>query len=88
MILAADLGAVKLAGNYSQILHRPIVVVHKIRINSEEVQVRGIVTEVRGRSAILIDDMITTGGTIEAAVKAFIAEMDPGTSWSWPLTDC
>jgi len=78
MILAADLGAVKLAANYSQLLHRPIVVVHKIRINSQEVQVRVIETEVRGRSAILVDDMITTGGTIEAAVQAFI---DGGGDW-------
>jgi ribose-phosphate pyrophosphokinase len=73
VILAADLGAVKLAADYSQLLHRPIVMVHKIRINSEEVQVRGIASDVYARSAILVDDMITTGGTIEAAARAFIA---------------
>jgi ribose-phosphate pyrophosphokinase len=78
VILAADLGAAKLAGSYAQLLHKPIVVVHKIRINSEEVQVRGIVSDVHGRSAILIDDMITTGATIEAAVKAFIDDGGAG----------
>jgi len=74
VILAPDLGAVKLAERYSQLLHVPIAVVHKVRITSEEVQVRGIVSDVRGRCAVVIDDMIATGGTIEAAVNAFIAQ--------------
>ena len=74
VILAPDLGAVKLAERCSEFLQAPIAVVHKVRVSSEEVQVRGIVSDVRGRCAVVIDDMITTGGTIEAAVKAFIAQ--------------
>jgi ribose-phosphate pyrophosphokinase len=53
VILAPDLGAVKLAERYSQLLHVPIAVVHKVRITSEEVQVRGIVSDVRGRCAVV-----------------------------------
>lgn len=73
VILSPDLGGVKLAERYSLMLQRPLAVVHKIRISGEEVQARGIVGDVRGRSAIVIDDMISTGGTIEAAVQAFLA---------------
>jgi ribose-phosphate pyrophosphokinase len=74
VILAPDLGAVKLAERYAQVLQAPIAVVHKVRISDEEVQIGGIVNEVRGRSAVVVDDMVSTGGTIEAAVNAFIAQ--------------
>ena len=74
IILAPDLGAVKLAERYAQVLQAPIAVVHKVRISDEEVQVGGIVNEVRGRSAVVVDDMVSTAGTIEAAIKAFISQ--------------
>jgi ribose-phosphate pyrophosphokinase len=74
VVLSPDLGGVKLAEHYATILQRPLAVVHKIRISGEEVQARGIVGEVRGRPAVVVDDMISTGGTIEAAVQAFLAQ--------------
>jgi ribose-phosphate pyrophosphokinase len=73
VIIAPDLGAVKLAENYAQLLHLPIAIVHKTRISGSDVSVRGIVGTVAGRSPVIIDDMISTAGTIEAAVKALLA---------------
>jgi ribose-phosphate pyrophosphokinase len=73
VIVAPDLGAVKLAERYGELLSRPIAIAHKIRLSGEEVKVRGIVGEVRGRAPIIVDDMISTGGTIEAAAAAMIA---------------
>jgi ribose-phosphate pyrophosphokinase len=73
VIVAPDLGAVKLAERYGQLLHRPIAVVHKARLSSSEVEVRGIVGEVSGCAPIIVDDMISTGGTIKAAADALIA---------------
>lgn len=70
VIVAPDLGAVKLAERYAGLLHLPIAIVHKTRISGEEVRVSGIVGDVRGRAPIIIDDMISTGGTIEAACRA------------------
>jgi ribose-phosphate pyrophosphokinase len=37
------------------------------------VKVRGIVGDVSGRSALIVDDMISTGGTIEAAARALLS---------------
>jgi ribose-phosphate pyrophosphokinase len=73
VIVAPDLGAVKLAERYGQLLHRPIAVIHKSRLSGVAVEVRGIVGEVHGRAPIIVDDMISTGGTIKAAAEALIA---------------
>ncbi len=72
VIVAPDLGAVKLAERYARLLHQPIAIVHKIRITGEKVSVQGIVGDVQGRAPLIVDDMISTGGTIEAAVKALL----------------
>ncbi len=73
VIVAPDLGAVKLAERYGELLHRPIAIAHKTRLSGEEVKVHGIVGEVAGRMPMIVDDMISTGGTIEAAAKALVA---------------
>lgn len=70
VIVAPDLGAVKLAERYSRMLRMPIAIVNKTRISGEEVETKGVVGDVRGRPILIIDDMITTGGTIAAAVEA------------------
>lgn len=70
VIVAPDLGAVKLARAYGTALRAGVAFVHKVRLNGETVEARGIVGDVRGRSPVIIDDMLSTGATIEAAVGA------------------
>jgi ribose-phosphate pyrophosphokinase len=72
VIVAPDLGAVKLAERYQAVLHLPVVVLHKTRITGSEVSLRSIIGDVEDRAPIIVDDMITTGGTIEAAVKGLL----------------
>jgi ribose-phosphate pyrophosphokinase len=43
VIVAPDLGAVKLAERYQAFLHVPVVVVHKTRLSGSEVSLRGII---------------------------------------------
>jgi ribose-phosphate pyrophosphokinase len=73
VIVAPDLGAVKLAERYGQLLHWPIAIAHKTRISGQEVKVHRIVGDVAGCAPLIIDDMISTGATIETAAKALIA---------------
>lgn len=72
VVVAPDLGATKLADRYARQLDLPVVLVHKRRLSGERVSVRGVTGDVRGRIPLVVDDMITTGGTIEAAITALL----------------
>ncbi|HEU5041845.1 MAG TPA: ribose-phosphate pyrophosphokinase, partial [Gemmatimonadales bacterium] len=72
VIVAPDLGATKLAERYARLLGLPAALVHKRRLSGERVAVRGVTGEVRDRTPLVVDDMITTGGTVEAAVGAVL----------------
>jgi ribose-phosphate pyrophosphokinase len=69
-VVAPDLGAVKLARAYSNQLHVPMAFVHKTRLNGEAVEAHEVIGDVRGRLPLIVDDMLSTGATIEAAVGA------------------
>jgi ribose-phosphate pyrophosphokinase len=73
VIVAPDLGAVKLANRYSTILECPVATVYKTRLSGREVKVQQIVGEVRDKVPFIVDDMISTGGTVAAAVRALLA---------------
>jgi ribose-phosphate pyrophosphokinase len=73
IVVAPDLGAVKLAEHYARLLELPLAIVHKTRVSGREVSVRQIVGDVRDCAPIIVDDMLSTGGTIEAAARALVA---------------
>jgi ribose-phosphate pyrophosphokinase len=72
VIVAPDLGAVKLARRYADLLDLPTVYTHKERKSGENVIVRNIIGDVKGRSPIVVDDMISTGGTVVSAIEAVL----------------
>jgi ribose-phosphate pyrophosphokinase len=67
VVVAPDLGAVKLAEHYASLLARPVAVVRKTRITGAAVQADELVGDVQDCAAVIVDDMISTGATIEAA---------------------
>lgn len=72
VVVSPDLGGVKLAERYAKALGAPLAVVHKTRLSGREVEVRGIVGDVAGRVPVIVDDMVSTAGTIAAALSALI----------------
>ncbi|MBL9036883.1 MAG: ribose-phosphate pyrophosphokinase [Archangium sp.] len=73
VVVSPDLGAVKRAEAFARPLGLPVAVVHKQRLSGDSVQTHGVVGDVAGRHPIIVDDMISTGGTLVAAVQAVIA---------------
>jgi ribose-phosphate pyrophosphokinase len=70
VVVAPDLGAAKRAEALGGLLGAPTAFVHKVRLSSREVRARVVSGDVAGRAPVVIDDMISTGATIEAAVQA------------------
>jgi len=70
VVVAPDLGAVRLAERYADGLGLPVAIVHKTRLSGAAVEVRALTGEVRNRRPVIVDDMISTGSTIGAAVQA------------------
>ncbi len=74
VVVAPDAGRVEMATRYAeQCLGAPVVVVHKQRVSGSETKVTRIVGEVAGRACLIIDDMISTGGTIAETTEALLA---------------
>jgi ribose-phosphate pyrophosphokinase len=72
VVVSPDLGAAKLADSYARLLDLPVAIVHKTRMGPEAVTATRVTGDVRGRTPVIIDDMISTGGTIEAAARAMV----------------
>jgi ribose-phosphate pyrophosphokinase len=70
VVVSPDIGGAKLAEAFATRLKLPLCIVHKSRLSGSTVSVRGVVGDVQGKSPILVDDMISTGGTIVAAALA------------------
>jgi ribose-phosphate pyrophosphokinase len=68
VIVAPDFGAVKRAREFARLLQRPMAFVHKARLNGAAVEAHEVIGHVRNRTPMIVDDMISTGATIEAAV--------------------
>ena len=69
-VVSPDVGGVKMARAYARRLRASFAMVDKRRINSEEAEVLDIMGQVQGKAAVIVDDLIATGGSLVEAVKA------------------
>ena len=69
VIVAPDVGGVKRSRKMAQLLKSPLAIIDKRRSSHNRAEVVNLIGEVRGKTAIIVDDMIDTGGTIVEAAK-------------------
>ena len=74
VLVAPDLGAAKLVNTYADILKIPVAYIYKVRETGEKVSIRNIVGDVAGFSPIIVDDMISTAGTMIQAMEAILLQ--------------
>jgi ribose-phosphate pyrophosphokinase len=73
VVVSPDTGRVALATDYAHRLGGSVVVLHKRRTSGTETEVTHVIGSVHDRYCLIIDDMISTGGTIARAVEALLA---------------
>jgi ribose-phosphate pyrophosphokinase len=72
VVVSPDAGRLKMASDYAQHLNASVVLLHKTRETGTDTHVTHLVGDVRGRSCLVVDDMISTGGTIVEAVGKLV----------------
>lgn len=70
VVVSPDAGRVKVAKKLSDRLHVPMAIMHKRRPDKNMAEIVNVIGDVKGMTAVLIDDMIDTAGTIVEAAEA------------------
>src|SRR5437763_1577452 len=72
VVVSPDAGRVRMASEFAHRLKAPVVVLHKRRESGSRTRVTHLVGDVRDRACLIIDDMISTGGTIAESIEALL----------------
>jgi len=69
VVVAPDVGRVKLAEKFRDKIGADLAVLTKERPAQQVAEISYIIGDVQGKTAVLVDDMIDTGGTLKAAAQ-------------------
>ena len=69
VLVSPDVGNVKRARQYSQRLGGELAIIDKRRITGKDIEVGHLIGDVEGKTVLMMDDMISTAGTVSNAAK-------------------
>jgi len=67
VVVSPDVGGLKMAYAYSQVMGAGLAIVAKRRKSASEVESMAVIGEIRGKDALLVDDLTETAGTLATA---------------------
>jgi len=63
-IVSPDIGNIRMARAYAELLGADLAVVDKRRVSGSETEVLNLIGTVEGRNVVIVDDLISTGGSL------------------------
>ncbi|QSR84880.1 ribose-phosphate pyrophosphokinase [Methylacidimicrobium sp. B4] len=69
VVVSPDVGGIKLASSYAQLLGAGLALVVKRRVDAEHTEAQFVVGEVDGRDVLIVDDLTETAGTVTSAAR-------------------
>jgi ribose-phosphate pyrophosphokinase len=67
VVVSPDVGGLKMAYAYSQVLRSGLAIVAKRRKSASEVESMAVIGEIRNKNVLMVDDLTETAGTLTAA---------------------
>ena len=72
VVVAPDAGRVKLNKRFADRMHADLAILDKERPRQQVAAIDHVIGDVRGKSAVIVDDIIDTAGTLRAAGEAVL----------------
>lgn len=69
VLVSPDVGNAKRARVYAQRLGGELAIIDKMRMSATKTSANAIIGDVEGKNVVMVDDMISTGGTMSEAAK-------------------
>lgn len=69
VVVAPDIGSIKLARSYAEALKVDLAIVDKRRVDAKHVEMSALIGDVKDKNVLLVDDMCSTGGTLKTAAR-------------------
>lgn len=70
MLVAPDMGSVNRVRKMADLTDLQIAIIDKRRVRTNECEIMNVIGDIKGKTAIIVDDMIDTAGTITKAANA------------------
>ena len=67
VVVSPDAGRVKLAKKFAEKVHAELAILNKERPAQQVAEIAYVIGDVKGRNAVIVDDIIDTAGTLRAA---------------------
>ncbi len=69
-IVSPDVGGIKMARAYAKRFEAPLAIIDKRRISGEDTEAMNILGDIKGKNAIIVDDLVATASSLVEAAAA------------------